>query len=113
MVKDTYVDDKEADRSELRRRNAIRSEKIFVELLVNGQLVGRSGVCGIEWPSFEVKIMEKFHILLYTRPKSMQLRICTSGLIDKVIDYIDLEIPGDKSRAITSTSQVLNDFEFC
>jgi CC2D2A N-terminal C2 domain len=58
VVKENYVDDKDAIGSEVRRRNAIRSEKIFVELLVNGELVGRSGVCGIEWPSFEVKIME-------------------------------------------------------
>lgn len=57
--------------------------------------------------------MEQFHILLFTRPKTMQLRICLSGIFDTIIDTIDIEIPGDKSKTITATSQLLNEFDFC
>ncbi|KAL4448733.1 hypothetical protein ABPG74_012822 [Tetrahymena malaccensis] len=113
LVKDNYTDDKEVDRSEVGRRNTIRKEKIFVQLLVNGQEAGQSQAYPIDWPSFEVKIMEQFYILLFTRPKSMQLRIVQSGVVNKVIDVIDLEIPGDKSKTITATSQVLSEVEFC
>lgn len=58
LVKDAYVDDKEAERSELSRRNAVRGDRIFVELILNGKVVGKSAVYHVEWPSFEVKIME-------------------------------------------------------
>lgn len=36
LSKDTYTEDKEADRTENGRRAAIRADKIFVELVVNG-----------------------------------------------------------------------------
>ncbi|EGR28239.1 hypothetical protein IMG5_180790 [Ichthyophthirius multifiliis] len=113
LGKEAIMEDKDVDGIEQKRRKQIRKDKIFVELVVNGQVVTRSKSCFVEWPSYEVKIMEQFYILVFTRPSSMQLRVIQDGILEKIIDVIEVEIPGDKSRSITASAQIIKEYEFC
>ena len=58
LGKEIYSEDKDVEKSEQKRRNTIRNDKILVELIINGQTVSKSKSYYVEWPSYEVKIME-------------------------------------------------------
>lgn len=49
---------------------------------------------------------------VFTKPTSVKLRIWKVQLINKLIDEIEIELPGEKSYAITSTGFVLKEAYF-
>lgn len=49
---------------------------------------------------------------VFTKPTSVKLRIWKVQLINKLIDEIEIELPGEKSYAITSTGFVLKETYF-
>lgn len=57
--------------------------------------------------------MEKFQVLLYTKPSSIKLKVYKNKFpFDLLVDTVELEIPGEKTRTKTSSNRLLKEVEF-
>jgi hypothetical protein len=63
----------------------------------------------INWPSFEVDILDQFQIFVFTLPNKVQLEIYFN---DRMTDRIDLVIPGSQVKSLTSASRLIKEYEF-
>ncbi|CAK70738.1 unnamed protein product (macronuclear) [Paramecium tetraurelia] len=99
-------------KAEEARRQTIRSFRVQLEIVINNQVVAQTRKVNLDWPSFEARIMEKLQVYVFTKPTSVKLRIWKVQLINKLIDEIEIELPGEKSFAITSTGFVLKEAYF-
>jgi hypothetical protein len=67
----------------------------------------------VKFPDFEADIFEIFHIHLFTMPSSIQIELVFSGLPSgKLIDILDLEVPGLHVKALTSSSALFREIPF-
>ena len=53
--------------------------------------------------------MEKISLYVFSRPNSIQVQVYSGKWFHKLIDTIEIEIPGEKSYAITSAGTVLKE----
>jgi hypothetical protein len=63
----------------------------------------------INWPSFEVDILDQFQIFVFTLPNRVQLELFFN---DQLTDKIDLVIPGSHVKSLTSASRLIKEYEF-
>ena len=49
---------------------------------------------------------------MFTKPSTVKLRILKVQFFSKIIDEIEIEIPGEKSNSITSSGFVLKEAYF-
>lgn len=57
--------------------------------------------------------MEKFQILLYTKPSSIRFDLYKYGLLkDTLIDKVEVGIPGEKMNSKTSSNTLLKEAGF-
>lgn len=67
--------------------------------------MARSEKINMQWPSFKVPFNQKYSVVVYSGPSKIQVEIIKSGLIDSIVDTINLTIPGINSKTITSSEQ--------
>jgi hypothetical protein len=60
LGRESITDDKEVPKDEMARRTTVRSDKVYVKLLINNQEVARTHSVPLIWPGFEASVMEKF-----------------------------------------------------
>lgn len=68
--------------------------------------------CSIEWPSFEINILEKFQIYLFTKPSSIRLEVVMGSVKKEIITTVDLDIPGELANTITSSETLFREKHF-
>lgn len=56
--------------------------------------------------------MDKLQVYVFTKPSTVKLRIMKVQFFNKIIDEIEIEIPGEKSNSITSSGFVLKEAYF-
>lgn len=61
------------------------------------------------WPNSELEILDQFQIHVFTLPSSVKLEIMIN---DKLVDIIDLIIPGSHVKTLTSASRLIKEYEF-
>lgn len=106
-------DDKPLASAETARRRKAKSLYVYFNLLVNEQRVCTSREYKVGFPSFQADIYEVFHINVFTMPSSIQLEVFISGVPgSKMIDLIDVEVPGLHVKALTSSSYLFKEIPF-
>lgn len=63
-------------RVEMARRNEVREFGVFLELIINNQVVARTREVRLNWPTFEARFMEKVQVYVFTKPSTIKLRVC-------------------------------------
>jgi hypothetical protein len=67
----------------------------------------------MSWPNFEVDFLEKFSIILYTKPSIIKVEIYTkSTFFTNKISEFYLDIPGENVDSLTSTEVIQGDKYF-
>ncbi|KRX04663.1 hypothetical protein PPERSA_04478 [Pseudocohnilembus persalinus] len=108
-----FYDTTNLPQNEIKRREKINQDKYFVKLLINNKIVAETKTQNLKWPYFEVAFMEKFQILLYSKPSSIKLQVYKTKFIGStLIDTVELEIPGEKMKTQTSSNRLLKNMEF-
>lgn len=72
----------------------------------------RTRKCFVEWPSFEVNILEKLQIFLFTKPSSIKLEVVLGTFVGQTVDIINLDIPGELAHTITSSGTIFREKRF-
>ena len=80
--------------------------------MINNQVVAKSRKIQLTWPTFRCRFMQKYSVYVYSKPSSIKLQIMHATLFPKIIDTIEVEVPGEKSNAITSAGMVLKECYF-
>ena len=93
--------------SERVRRHSILEEKYYVRVLINGNVVSQSSKVGLQWPGFTATFNEKLKINLYTKPSVAVLEIVSAGLWDRVVDTVNIKLPGEHANTLTSSERLL------
>lgn len=83
-----------------------------MRLIVNGKEVAKSKVAKLLWPAFEFELAEQFVVYLFTMPSSIQLEIRMGGIRMQVVDVLDIDIPGEHVKALTSASSLVKETYF-
>ena len=106
-------DGRPIEKKEVRRRNRVKATKFWVVVYINDKKMATTQVKKISWPNFEVEFREKFQIFLYTKPYSVKLEICTGGgLVTRVLDTIEVDIPGENVNTLTSAVSLIRTLDF-
>jgi len=62
----------------------------------------------LKYPRYKVELCEVFQVNLYSMPSSIQLEIyLTRGFTDRLIDVVDIEVPGQHVKTLTCASQLI------
>lgn len=77
--------------------------------MIDGKFVAQTKKTKISWPSYEVDICDQFMIHVFTLPAKVQLEVL---LNDRIVDIIDLVIPGHHVRTLTSSSRLIKEYDF-
>ena len=118
MLRETVTNDKTTysgkslPSRELSRRHSITSKSYFLKIYVNHELMATTDKVNIQWPSMEVEFKELFHIFVYTKPYSISIEICEGGLINHVLDRIEIDIPGEMANSLTSAGTIIREVPF-
>lgn len=75
-------------------------------------MVAQSKKVNLSWPRFQCEFKERFQVYVFTKPSTLKLQILHATLVPKVIDTIEIEIPGEKSHTITSAGYILKEAYF-
>ena len=75
----------------------------MIIIYINGNEVAKSQKVHLQWPSYRVPINEKFNVTVYSAPSSIQVEIIKVGIINKIVDTINLNLPGVNSKTITAS----------
>jgi len=94
------------------RRNDMGRIRLYLRLLINGEFVAKTREVMMTGLTYEFHVGELFQVKLFTMPTSIQLEVVLSGLKDRVVDVIDLEVPGTHVKALTSASQLIKEYPF-
>ena len=95
------------------RRAKIAKQKIIVKIYINDFFVGQSQIKQIPNKGWEIKVMEKFLIHLFTKPHKIKFVICIKYFLSTlIIDSVEVEIPGENANTITSTSSIFREVKF-
>ena len=78
-------------------------------LRIDGVEVARTNKAAINWPSYEVDILDQFQIHVFTLPSKIQLDVEVDG---SLVDRIDLDVPGNHVKTLTSASRLLKEYGF-
>ena len=98
--------------TEVNRRAVIRSTRIFLRLMINGEYVARTNKKYVTFPNFEVDICEQFVVYLYTMPNSIAIDVVTGTMRSRTLATMYMEVPGMNVRTITSTSTLIRQLQF-
>ena len=111
--KDVDFSNRRLPAAEQRRRRAITSVRCFLRVIINDVYVARTRKCFVDWPSFEVNFMEKLQIYLFSKPSSMKLEVVMGNFfLSRVVDTINIEIPGELANTITSSGTIFRESQF-
>ena len=95
------------------RRTRIGKQKVIVKIYINDFFVGQSQIKKIPKNNWEIRIMEKFLIHLFTKPHKIKFVICIKSFLKtQIIDSVEVEIPGENAKTITSTSNIFREVSF-
>lgn len=99
--------------TEGKRRADIANLRVFANLIINGQNVATTKSYKVEYPSFEAEICEMFQVHVFTMPESIYLEmVLVDGVIHTTFDKVELEVPGQHVRTLTSASAILQQLYF-
>ena len=90
--------------SEISRRNNAEKIKAYCRLIINGKFLCKTRKALVKWPNFEIDLMEQFQVHLFTMPSSIQLELVIGTFKEYVVDVINVEVPGQYVKALTSAS---------
>jgi len=93
----------------LKRKANVQKTPALCRLLIDGKVVAETRKVAIDWPSYEINILDQFSIHMFTLPGNVQLEIVING---KTIDVIELEIPGAHVKTLTSASRMVKEYGF-
>ena len=77
--------------------------------MIDGEKVAQTQKRKIDWPSFEIDILDHFQLHMFTLPSKIELELVING---EEIDRINLIIPGGNVKTLTSASRIINEYEF-
>jgi len=98
-------------------RNRALKSRVFCKLIIDGEEVARTKKMQINWPAYDVDLLDLFQIHVFTLPTKIQLEIVMNegGRLfneDLVVDKLDLVIPGGHVKSLTSASRSIKEYEF-
>ena len=93
----------------LKRELIVKNTYAYCKLLIDGKYVSETRKVSIEWPSFEICILDQFQIHMFTLPSKVELQIFIE---DKMIDVVNVIIPGTHVKTLTSASRLIREYEF-
>lgn len=112
LLKSKPIDEERLPSSEKSRRDKVAGFRFFVRIYVNTKLVATTKKAAVNFPKYQLEFREKVSLLLYAQPYSIKMELCSAGFFTEVIDSIEIEVPGESAKTLTSTSSVIRDLEF-
>ena len=93
---------------EANRCRALKS-LVSCRLLVDGETVARSKAVQLNWPAYDVDLLDMFQIHVFTLPSKIQLEVLIN---EQIVDRFDLIVPGGHVKSLTSASRSIKEYEF-
>ena len=93
---------------EANRTRALKTS-VSCRLLVDGEIVARSKAVPLNWPAYDVDLLDMFQIHVFTLPSKIQLEVLINS---QVVDRFDLIVPGGHVKSLTSASRSVKEYEF-
>ena len=90
-------------------KNKTLAKTVYCRLLFDGVEVATTDSKNLSYPGFEVDIFEQFKIHVFTLPGKIQLEVLIDG---SAVDLIDLIVPGNHVKSLTSASRLIKEYEF-
>ena len=59
-----------------------------------------------------MEFFEKFQILLYTKPYNVRVDVCSGSFGGKVIQSIELDVPGENVHTLTSAASLIRNVPY-
>ena len=118
LLKETVTNDKTTyagkslPSAELTRRKTITSTSYFLRIYVNHELMAVTEKVAVQWPKMEIDFKELFQIFVYTKPYSISIEVCEGGLINHVIDTVEIDIPGELANSLTSAGTIIREVPY-
>jgi len=81
----------------------------YCRLVIDGKQVAATQKARIQWPNYEIDILDQFQIHVFTLPSKVHLEIVVD---DKLVDVINLVIPGSHVKTLTSASRLIKEYSF-
>lgn len=91
------------------KKKKINNTTGYCKLIIDGKYVTQTAKSQISWPNFELDILDQFDIHVFTLPSSVQLEIVIG---DKMVDILDLIIPGSHVKTLTSAARMIKEYTF-
>lgn len=81
--------------------------------MINGRYVSETKKVRLQHAQLKAELCEVFQVNLFTMPSSIQLELYISrGLIDTLVDVVDVEVPGQHVKTLTCASQLIQEIDF-
>ena len=66
----------------------------------------------MKYPNYEIDLTEQFQIHMFTVPTSIKLELVMGVSKDILVDVINIDVPGEYVRALTSASSLIKEQSF-
>lgn len=99
-------------RSVTSKQNSAKKIYAYGRLLINDKFVARTKTCLLKYPNYEIDLTEQFQIHMFTVPTSIKLELVMGVSKDILVDVINIDVPGEYVRALTSASSLIKEQSF-